>query len=65
MEKKQINQCMHIRPQLLRACGIDVHKAKLTSCFYKAGEAETVKGYGTFTGQSHCCHCTKTVAFDL
>jgi transposase len=40
---------MNIRPQLTRACGIDVHKDKVSVCFYISGELEEVKEYGTFT----------------
>ena len=38
-----------IKPQLQSACGIDVHKEKLTVCIYKSGERETVNDYGTYT----------------
>jgi len=40
---------MNIRPQLERACGIDVHKNKITVCFYITGEKQKVKDYGAFT----------------
>src|SRR5207247_1890014 len=40
---------MNIHPQLTRACGIDVHKDKVSVCYYISGEMEEVKEYGTFT----------------
>ena len=40
---------MNIRPQLQRACGIDIHKDKVSVCYYISGEMEEVKEYGTFT----------------
>jgi len=40
---------MNIRPQLERACGIDVHKDKVSVCFYICNRLEEVKDYGTFT----------------
>src|ERR1051325_6016893 len=40
---------MNIHPQLTRACGIDVHKDKVSVCFYISKEMEEVKDYGTFT----------------
>ena len=40
---------MNIRPQLERACGIDIHKDKVSVCFYISKELEEVKDYGTFT----------------
>ena len=40
---------MNIRPQLERACGIDIHKDKVSVCFYISKELEEVKEYGTFT----------------
>lgn len=40
---------MNIRPQLERACGIDIHKGKVSVCFYISKQKEEVKDYGTFT----------------
>jgi transposase len=40
---------MQFKPQLERACGIDVHKEKLVACFYIKGEQQQVKEYGTYT----------------
>ena len=40
---------MNIRPQLQRACGIDIHKDKVSVCYYISEEMEEVKEYGTFT----------------
>lgn len=40
---------MNIRPQLERACGIDIHKSKVSVCFYITKQKEEVKDYGTFT----------------
>jgi transposase len=40
---------MNIRPQLTRACGIDIHKNKVSICYYIFGEKEEVKEHGTFT----------------
>lgn len=45
--KKKIT--MDIKPQLDRAVGIDVHKEKLTVCFYVRDQTYEVKDYGTFT----------------
>ena len=45
---KQTNS-MNIRPQLRSACGIDIHKNKVSICYYRSGEQETVMEYGTFT----------------
>jgi len=44
---------MNIRPQLERACGIDIHKDKVSVCFYISKELEEVKDYGTFTEDLH------------
>jgi transposase len=49
MEQTQTKSAMHFHPQLERACGIDVHKEKLTACFYIIGEHQQVKDYGTYT----------------
>lgn len=40
---------MNIHPQLKRACGIDIHKNKVSVCYYISNEMEEVKDYGTFT----------------
>ena len=40
---------MNIRPQLERACGIDIHKNKVSICFYISNQKQEVKEYGTFT----------------
>lgn len=40
---------MNISPQLERACGIDIHKGKVSVCFYISKQKEEVKDYGTFT----------------
>jgi transposase len=40
---------MPIRPQLEQAAGIDIHKTKITVCFYHSGQAVKVMDYGTFT----------------
>lgn len=40
---------MNIRPQLKRACGIDIHKNKVSICYYISNQSEEVKEYGTFT----------------
>jgi transposase len=40
---------MNIRPQLMRACGIDIHKNKVSICYYISNSTEEVKEYGTFT----------------
>lgn len=44
---------MDIKPQLERAVGIDVHKEKLTVCFYVRDQVYEVKEYGTFTSDLH------------
>jgi transposase len=44
---------MNIHPQLMHACGIDVHKDKVSVCFYISKELEEVKDYGTFTEDLH------------
>ena len=44
---------MDIKPQLERAVGIDVHKEKLTVCFYVRDQVYEVKEYGTFTTDLH------------
>lgn len=40
---------MNIHPQLMRACGIDIHKNKVSICYYISNQEEKVKVYGTFT----------------
>lgn len=40
---------MHIKPQLERAAGLDMHKTKVSACYYQAQAGEQVKEYGTFT----------------
>ena len=40
---------MNIHPQLERACGIDIHKNKVSVCNYISNQKEEVKEYGTFT----------------
>lgn len=46
MEK---NNTMNISPQLERACGIDIHKDRVSVCFYIASSTEEVKDYPTYT----------------
>src|SRR5437660_292225 len=40
---------MNIHPQLERACGIDVHKNKVSVCYYISKAKDEVLEYGTFT----------------
>jgi transposase len=40
---------INIRPQLDRACGIDIHKNKVTICYYISNKPQEVREYGTFT----------------
>ncbi len=40
---------MHIRAQLQRAAGLDMHKNKVSACYYIEGEKEVARDYGTFT----------------
>jgi len=49
MDQTQSSTAMHFHPQLERAGGIDVHKKKITVCYYIRGQDHQVKEYGTFT----------------
>ena len=40
---------MNIRPQLKRACGIDIHKNKVSICYYISNQPEELKEHGTYT----------------